>query len=153
ELLDAPVANATVLEAARPDVPEGRVPDVPPVHVGKDELAGLGTERTKVAEDREHLRVQLDTAPRSARLRLADGPGMVARLDVGDALAEVDVVPRKRRRLARTCSVPPQEEHVARGRARGAVAAVQLRGHHRARQGKPRSVLAPRREPGRLGEP
>jgi hypothetical protein len=37
------VADAAVLQTPRPDVPEDRVPDVPPVHVGEDDLTRRGS--------------------------------------------------------------------------------------------------------------
>src|SRR5262249_61249742 len=55
--------------------------------------------------------MELDRAPGRFSLRLADGAVVVARDDVGNAGAEIHVVPRERRRFARAGAVPAQEEH------------------------------------------
>jgi hypothetical protein len=87
------VPDTAVLQAPRPGVPESRVPDPRAVHVREHGLSRCGTQRPQGTEQRQHVGVELDAPPCSAGLRLTDALVVVRAADVGDAGAQVDIVP------------------------------------------------------------
>src|SRR5207244_3697564 len=109
--VETPVPDAARLEAAFPRLPERLGRDPAAVEVREHGLSGLGAQRAEMAQDVDHGRMEFDAPARRVRLRLAHLAEVVRRHHVGDALAQVDVVPRQRRCLTGPRAMPPKEEH------------------------------------------